>query len=262
MRKSTEKTGKNAGTERGAAAGGAGEAAGAEAAGAEAAPRARRRGRPPRDRSGPPTSERILSEATALFARHGMEGVSMRDIAGRVGIDVSSVHHHFATKESLYDACFARVFEAERAGLAPAVRGLTEAVRSGPDGGVVEALRDLVDAFVDFLDDHPHTTFLWLRRWLDPTRHSPLDEAYALPIYHEIEQALLDAAGRGAVVEPTPHVTVRSLVWAAHGHVAALTAAGGDVVAAAREKREFRAYAHRLIGRLYAPPGADAERDS
>ncbi|MFF3439541.1 TetR/AcrR family transcriptional regulator [Streptosporangium sp. NPDC002721] len=228
------------------------------------APGTRRRGRPPRDRSAPPapsTPDRILAEATDLFARHGADGVSMRDIAARVGIDVSSVHHHFPSKASLYDACFARVFELERATLTPPVRALLAAVRSETPGDVVGAMHALVDAFVDFLDEHPRTTFLWLRRWLDPTLHPSLDEAYSLPIYGEIERALLEAATRGLVVEPTPHVTVRGLVWAAHGHVTALSALrsrGGDAVAADRERREFRAYAHRFVDRLYAPPGAGA----
>ncbi|MFI6454695.1 TetR/AcrR family transcriptional regulator [Streptosporangium amethystogenes] len=225
------------------------------------APPARRRGRPPRDRSAPSTSDRVLAAATDLFARHGADGVSMRDIAARVGIDVSSVHHHFPSKASLYDACFARVFELERETLTPPVRALLAAARSGPAADVLNAMHDLVDAFVDFLDDHPQTTFLWLRRWLDPSLHLSLDEAYSLPIYGEIERALLAAATRGLLVEPTPHITVRGLVWAAHGHVtalAALTARGGDPVTADRERREFRAYAHRFVDRLYAPPGAGA----
>ncbi|MEU8380290.1 TetR/AcrR family transcriptional regulator [Streptosporangium sp. NPDC048865] len=224
-------------------------------------PPARRRGRPPRDRSAPPapsTADRILAEATDLFARHGADGVSMRDIAARVGIDVSSVHHHFPSKASLYDACFARVFELEQATLTPPVRAFLAAVRSGSPGDVVDAMHALVDAFVDFLHEHPQTTFLWLRRWLDPTLHLSLDEAYSLPIYGEIERALLEAATRGLVVEPTPHITVRSLVWAAHGHVTALSARGGDAVTADRERREFRAYAHRFVDRLYATPGAGA----
>ncbi|WDV30940.1 TetR/AcrR family transcriptional regulator [Streptomyces sp. AD16] len=105
---------------------------GAETAGGA---RARRPGRPPRGADGaPPTRERILTEATALFARGGPQGVSMRDVAARVGIDVSSVHHHFATKTALYDACFARVHEREQRALAPLVDRLAAAVATGDRG--------------------------------------------------------------------------------------------------------------------------------
>lgn len=219
------------------------------------ASRGRRRGRPPRDRSSPPTRERIVESATDLFASRGIDGVSMREIAAHVGIDVSSVHHHFSSKAVLYDACFARVYEHEKAALEPAVRDVTEAAAELTGAEFVASLHRLVDAFLDFLQDNPHTTFLWLRRWLDPAGLTPLDKEYALPIYTAIELALLTATSRGLTVEPTPHVTVRSLVWAVHGHIAALSAMTDDV-ALARERAEFRSYAHRFIDRVYAAPGA------
>ncbi len=182
-------------------------------------------GRPRRaERDGPSTRERILREATELFAARGPEGTSLRDIAARVGIDVSSLHHHFPAKGELYDACFERVHAAERAALAPLVADLDRAAAAGGEP-LGAALRALAEGFVDFLEEHPHTTFLWLRRWLDPTRGAGLDRAYALPLYGDVERALLEAAQAGTVRETTPHVTVRSLVWAAHGHVTALAAA-------------------------------------
>lgn len=214
----------------------------------------RRRGRPPRDHAGPPTSTVILEHATRLFAEHGHEGVSMRAIAEAVGIDVSSVHHHYPTKAQLYDACFRCVFEAERDHLEPSVEALGDAARTGSAADFLAAMHQLVEAFVEFLEDRPSTTFLWLRRWLDPAQQEPLDAAYSLPIYHRVEQALIDACTRGLVAEPTAHITVRSLVWAAHGHVTARVASGPHTTAAAaREGREFRAFAHRFVDRLYAP---------
>ena len=217
--------------------------------------RNRRRGRPPRDGSAQPTRERIVEQATALFAARGIDGVSMREIAAQVGIDVSSVHHHFASKAVLYDACFARVYEHEKEALEPAVREVTRAAAELSRSEFLASLHGLVDAFLDFLEDNPETTFLWLRRWLDPAGLTPLDKEYALPLYTAIELALLTATSRGLAPEPTPHVTVRSLVWAVHGHVSAL-AALRDQVALARERSEFRLYVHRFIDRLYGDPGA------
>ncbi len=217
-------------------------------------------GRPRRaEREGPSTRELILREATALFAARGPEGTSLRDIAARVGIDVSSLHHHFPAKDALYDACFERVHEAERAALAPLV---TELRRAAADGGppLAAALSALAEGFVDFLEEHPHTTFLWLRRWLDPTRGTGLDRAYALPLYGEVERALLEAAQAGTVREATPHVTVRSLVWAAHGHVTALAAA--SPAERERERYEFRLWVRRFLDALYGPPPGGGEPGS
>ncbi|MEU2783836.1 TetR/AcrR family transcriptional regulator [Streptomyces sp. NPDC007110] len=217
----------------------------------DARPARRGPGRPRRaERDGPSTRELILREATELFAVRGPEGTSLRDIAARVGIDVSSLHHHFPAKEALYDACFERVHAAERAALAPLVAGLERAAATGGEP-LAAALRALAEGFVDFLEEHPHTTFLWLRRWLDPTRGAGLDKAYALPLYCEVERALLEAAQAGTVRETTPHVTVRSLVWAAHGHVTALAAA--SPADRERERYEFRLWVRRFLEALYGP---------
>ncbi|WP_207233827.1 TetR/AcrR family transcriptional regulator [Janibacter limosus] len=44
---------------------------------------------------------RIRNSALALFARHGVEGASMRRVAADAGVTVGLVVHHFGTKERL-----------------------------------------------------------------------------------------------------------------------------------------------------------------
>ncbi|ATO17644.1 TetR family transcriptional regulator [Micromonospora sp. WMMA2032] len=208
----------------------------------------RRPGRPRRDDQRP-THDLVLAAATALFAERGFDAVSVRDVAAAAGVDVATVAHHTGTKAQLYDACFARVFSAEREVLEAAGQRAAEALTAGPDQAL-RALHELVDVFVDFLEDRPETTALWLRRWLEPQRHAELDRRYSAPLYAQVERLLAAAARAGALVEPAPHVTVRSLVWAVHGHVVALAARSGS---AARERREFRAFVHRLLDGLYPP---------
>ncbi|MFI7214941.1 TetR/AcrR family transcriptional regulator [Micromonospora maritima] len=208
----------------------------------------RRPGRPRRDDQRP-THELVLAAATALFAERGFDAVSVRDVAAAAGVDVATVAHHTGTKAQLYDACFARVFSAEREVLEAAGQRAAEALAAGPTQAL-RALHELVDVFVDFLEDRPETTALWLRRWLEPQRHAELDRRYSAPLYAQVERLLAAAAGAGALVEPAPHVTVRSLVWAMHGHVVALAARAGS---GARERREFRAFVHRFLDGLYPP---------
>ena len=38
----------------------------------------------------------------------------LSEVAAAAGVDVATVSHHTGTKAQLYDACFARVFAAER----------------------------------------------------------------------------------------------------------------------------------------------------
>ncbi|WP_262284292.1 TetR/AcrR family transcriptional regulator [Micromonospora sp. MA102] len=209
------------------------------------------RRRPGRPRRGDerPTRELVLAAATALFAERGFDAVGLRDVAAAAGVDVATVAHHTGTKAELYDACFARVFAAEREVLEVAGQRARAALAAGR-ADALRTLHDLVDVFVDFLEDRPETTALWLRRWLEPHRHADLDQRYAAPLYTLVEELLATAAEGGALVEPTPHVTVRSLVWAVHGHVVALAAGTGS---GARERREFRGFVHRFLDGLYPP---------
>ena len=48
-----------------------------------------------------PARARILREAAGLFRTLGYDGATMRDLAGRVGIQSGSIFHHFASKEEI-----------------------------------------------------------------------------------------------------------------------------------------------------------------
>jgi AcrR family transcriptional regulator len=80
---------------------------------------------------GEPTRERILIEASSLFARRGYHGTSTRAIADAVGIRQPSMFHHFSSKSEVMKALL-------RLSLTPArdlARGLANA-----DGSAAERL--------------------------------------------------------------------------------------------------------------------------
>jgi AcrR family transcriptional regulator len=52
--------------------------------------------------------ELILDAAEYLFSRHGLYGVTLRDVAKRVGIHTTLVHYYFQDKKNLFEAVFAR----------------------------------------------------------------------------------------------------------------------------------------------------------
>ena len=62
----------------------------------------------PLRRSGELTRERLLDAAEKLFSEHGIDGVSMRDIAAESGIALALANYHFGSKEGLYRAVFER----------------------------------------------------------------------------------------------------------------------------------------------------------
>lgn len=59
---------------------------------------ARRSPSPPRS---PPTAERILRAARALFERDGAQGVSMRRVAEACGLTPMAIYRHFPNREAL-----------------------------------------------------------------------------------------------------------------------------------------------------------------
>lgn len=63
------------------------------------------------------TYDRILLQATELFADRGFEAVSMRDIAQASGIKAPSLYNHFKDKQSLYQATLQSVFNQHNAQL-------------------------------------------------------------------------------------------------------------------------------------------------
>lgn len=52
--------------------------------------------------------EKILDAAEYLFSKHGWHGVTLRDVARRVGVHFSLLHYYFGDKPTLFEAVFAR----------------------------------------------------------------------------------------------------------------------------------------------------------
>jgi AcrR family transcriptional regulator len=65
--------------------------------------------REPRARSAhAATKEKILNAAERLFARNGLERVSMRDITQAASVNLAAINYHFGSKDGLIEAVFDR----------------------------------------------------------------------------------------------------------------------------------------------------------
>ena len=51
---------------------------------------------------------RILDAAEQLFAEFGYHGVTLKDVAARIGVSSTLLHYHFKGKDSIYEAVWAR----------------------------------------------------------------------------------------------------------------------------------------------------------
>lgn len=87
------------------------------------------------------SSHAILDAAERIFALHGFDGASMRQIASEAGVAQALLHYHFGTKEKLFEAMFAR-----RSNSINAARGAHLDRLFGPDGQGHPSLADLIEA--------------------------------------------------------------------------------------------------------------------
>lgn len=93
------------------------------------------------------TTEQILDEAEYLFSRHGLHGVTLKDVAKRVGVHHTLLNYYFDDKQSLFDEVFGR-----RAKVANEVRmkSLNEYDKQAGDNPTVEgALHAFLDTNLD-----------------------------------------------------------------------------------------------------------------
>ncbi|MGK6320374.1 TetR/AcrR family transcriptional regulator [Sphingomonas sp. DT-204] len=88
------------------------------------------------------TTTRILDHAEMLFARHGLHGTTLKQVAKSAGVDPALLHHYFGDKQQLFDAVFGR-----RAVIANRVR--TEAMdRYAEAAGDALTAEGVIDAFL------------------------------------------------------------------------------------------------------------------
>jgi AcrR family transcriptional regulator len=114
----------------------------------------RRQRRRRRDAAG--TREALLAAGAALFAERGYEGVPVRAIAQKAGVNTAMISYHFGGKRTLYLA----ILNATFGEIVPRVEALAASPAPAP-----ELLRELI-AIVGDAASHPHFPAMMLREVL------------------------------------------------------------------------------------------------
>jgi AcrR family transcriptional regulator len=89
------------------------------------------------------TLEQMLDAAEYLFSKNGLHGVTLRDVAQRVGVHTTLLHYYFEDKRELFDAVFAR-----RAGVT-AGRRMEALDRYAAEAGEAVTVEGALHAFLD-----------------------------------------------------------------------------------------------------------------
>jgi AcrR family transcriptional regulator len=107
------------------------------------------------------TKGRILAAAEEVFAAKGFEGASTREIAARAGVNISSLHYHWESKETLYFAVFRNVYDR----IVDLLQNTLAPLLSRHGHGKREQAIDLtMHQLFDFFADNPNVPKLLMRR--------------------------------------------------------------------------------------------------
>ena len=176
----------------------------------------------PRDRD--LTRERILDAAEALFVEHGFAAVSMRQLAARSGVTKSLIHHHFGSKEALWELVKERAFSAYAEGQEAELHKATE-----PDA---ELLKRSVGRYFAFLKSHPEVVRLFAWTHLEGEQACGKLDAELVRLGAE---KIRQAQERGLLrsdINPTHVVTISvnacTQWFQAHGHHSQWPGMGSD----------------------------------
>jgi AcrR family transcriptional regulator len=156
------------------------------------------------------TRDRILVSALRHFSRLGLHGASMRDISKTSKVQLSALHYHFGSKEDLFAAVVATLFERLAADRLVHLDALRESNRS-------ITVEEIVVAFVTPLlalaGSPDGTTYLrlQLRMFDDPKLAVSLGKSLVLPatvpFIDALEQAL-PGVPRNVIIRG-----YRAMVW-------------------------------------------------
>jgi len=106
------------------------------------------------------TKARILGAAEEVFAAKGFAGASTREIAGTARVNISSLHYHWESKETLYFAVFQNIYDR----ILELVRRAIPTQTDHANPAVIDAT---MGALFDFFADHPNVPKLLVRRLLE-----------------------------------------------------------------------------------------------
>jgi AcrR family transcriptional regulator len=125
------------------------------------------------------TKARILAAAEEVFAGKGFAGASTREIAASAGVNISSLHYHWESKETLYFAVFQNIYDR----ILELVRtSLPDAAPERPPGRSV--IDEAMGRLFDFFADHPNVPKLLVRRLLESSENAlEIERSIAIPAW-------------------------------------------------------------------------------
>ncbi len=94
------------------------------------------------------TQEKIKQAAKFLFVKYGFDGTSMGDVAEKAEINQSLIHHHFGSKQALWNVIRDEIYE-------DYVSAALEFLSQESDQDIKIQIQSLISMRFKFIQDHP-----------------------------------------------------------------------------------------------------------
>lgn len=193
------------------------------------------------------TRDKILTAARKAFDRQGPGGLSLREIAAKVGITPMAIYRHFDSKEALIDAL---VLDAlgEWSGIVSAL----------PPGEGLPQLERIGEAFLDFALEQPRRFEAAFLLHTTRARRYPDDFAAGLsPVGNLQLQIIEQAMAQGVLAASSPMEIVLTINALSQGLVTLYRA--GRIAGGEREFRELYRSSTRRALESFWPKGKAAD---
>lgn len=128
------------------------------------------------------TKAEIVATAWDLVRVNGLAGLSLRDLAARVGMQAPSLYSYFASKNDIFDAMYAE-------GARAFVRGEDALVWTGDP---LADLKTIGHFFVEFSTEDPVRYQLLFQRTIPGFEPSPESFAISVASLHALRQRFVD----------------------------------------------------------------------
>lgn len=204
------------------------------------------------------TRRRILEVARSLVSDQGIDGTSMRDIAGGAQVSLATVHHYFGSKDALYAACIDDMYRelwALKAAVAPAF---------APGRPLAEVITEVVRTAFRFALEHRSAQRLMQRtvveRGFDPEKREKV-----------VKPFLADGSAMLAIFTAKPpeqlRLVLQSMTYlmmrysiADDGELCAVAGVKSPAAARARVEDHLVSVALTLLG-IEAPPATSSAKN-
>lgn len=185
-------------------------------------------------------AQALLDAAEAMLEQGGVEALSARAVAERAGVNKGLVFYYWGSTTGLFEQVLERYYERHKAALAAAF---------AVEGTLRERVHHVVDAYLDFMEEHGTYARIVQQQVASGGAHLPIVRKHLGEVLEMTTRMLAEVMpARGPLSPPHFHVSISAVVinYFTYGPVLAHAFPSGDPLGA-DALAERRAHVHWVV---------------